>query len=120
MTAGGNSFPKEEHLKHNSEFQQLLRNASSVRDNGINLYFLEKPFLERSRLGVMISRRVFKRAVDRNRAKRKAREFFRLQKAKFQGSFDLLVKIVDGHKLFDNNNLEEVLAHLFKRAGVFG
>ena len=120
MTAGKNSFPKAERLKYNTEFQQLLRTASSVRENGINLYFLEKPFLEKSRLGIVVSRRVFKRAVDRNRAKRKAREFFRLQKVNFQGNFELFVKIIDGHKLFYNNNLEKVLRHLFKRAGVFG
>ncbi len=118
MTASGNSFPKTERLKRSSDFQQLLRNAHSVRENGINLYFSTSA--KKSRVGIIVSRRVFKLAVDRNRTKRKVREFFRLRKAKFQGSFDLVVRVVDGRKLFENNNLERTLTCLFERAGVFG
>ena len=119
MTASGNSFPKTERLKHSSEFRQLLKNESLVREDGVTLYFSKAPSQEKNRIGIIVSRRVFKRAVDRNRTKRKVREFFRLQKSKFQGRFDLVVKIVDGGNLFKDGNLERRLTHLFKRAGVF-
>jgi len=120
MTASGNSFPKTERIKRSRDFQQLLRNARSVRENGVNLYFSEMPPAKKSRIGIVVSKRVFKHAVDRNRTKRKVREFFRLQKMKFQGNFDLVVRVVDGRKLFENNNLDKTLTCLFSRAGVFG
>jgi len=118
MTASGNSFPKTERLRRTSEFRHILRNARSVQEEGVSLCFSENSSAVESRLGIVVSRRVFKRASDRNRAKRVARDFFRLRKLEFRASFDFVVRIVDGSKLFANNNLQRVLTHLFERAGV--
>ena len=119
MTASGNSFPKTERLKRASQFRQILKNAHSVREEGVNLYFLGNSSADKSRLGIVVSRRVFKHASDRNRVKRAVREFFRLRKSKFRASFDFVVRVVDGSKLFENNRLQEILTHLFERAKVF-
>jgi ribonuclease P protein component len=43
------------------------------------------------RLGVVVSRRTFRRAVDRNRAKRLLREAFRLNRSRLRGRVDLVL-----------------------------
>jgi ribonuclease P protein component len=43
------------------------------------------------RLGVVVSRRTFRRAVDRNRAKRLLREAFRLNRGRLQGRVDVVL-----------------------------
>ena len=117
MIASENSFSKAERLKQPAEFRGILRNARSIRENGVSLYFLENASTNKNRLGVVVSKRIFKRAVDRNRVKRITREFFRSNKPKLQANFDFVVKIIDGSKLFDDNNLEKSLNHLFHRVG---
>jgi ribonuclease P protein component len=44
------------------------------------------------RLGLIVPKRVFPRAVDRNRAKRVLREWFRSQQARL-GSRDILIRV---------------------------
>ena len=89
-----------------------------MREKGVALYFVENRPAEKSRLGIVVSRRVFKRARDRNRAKRIVREFFRLWKTRFQGNFDLVVRIIDHSNSCTHNSLREILIHLFRRAGI--
>ena len=43
------------------------------------------------RLGVVASKRTFRRAVDRNRAKRLLREVFRLNRHRFTGAVDVVL-----------------------------
>ena len=43
------------------------------------------------RLGVIASKRTFRRAVDRNRAKRLLREAYRLNRRRFSNKYDLVV-----------------------------
>ena len=117
MTASRNSFPKTERLKRTSEFRHVLKNARSVREDGVSLYFLENSPVRSSRLGVVVSRRVFKHATDRNRAKRIVREFFRLKQTEFRASFDFVVRFIEGSKSFNQNDLWNILTRLFERAG---
>ena len=118
MTASRNAFPKTERLKKPSDFRNVLKNSQVVCENGVCLYVSKNSALKASRFGVIIKRSVLKHATDRNRAKRISREFFRLRKAEFGNNFDLIVRINDSSKLFQQNNLRKTLAHLFSRAGV--
>lgn len=54
------------------------------------LWALESDF-ERARIGVVASRRTFRRAVDRNRARRLLRESFRLSQAELRGGVDFVL-----------------------------
>ena len=118
MTKGKTTFAKSERLKRPAEIRSLLKNAPSVRQSGVVLYFVKNQPSAPSRFAVTISKRVLKRAVDRNKAKRIAREYFRLSKPNFSGKFDLLVRISDGSKLFKDNELRINLNRLFKQAKI--
>jgi len=71
-----------------------------------------------ARLGLVVSRKVDKRAVGRNRIKRVMREYFRQNRAQLKpGAYVLLARA--GAKLADNAQLRHTLERLFIRAGVF-
>jgi len=68
--------------------------------------------------GVVVSKRVFRRAVDRNRAKRLMREAFRLKRHMLSGDVDL---IMVARKGIDGRICGEValdLEAVFRRAGL--
>ncbi|MBI4395300.1 MAG: ribonuclease P protein component, partial [Candidatus Omnitrophica bacterium] len=91
--------------------------ASSIRKGGVVLYYL-KSENENSRFAVRVGRGAFKRAVDRNRAKRIARECFRISKSRFRGSFDLLVKIERDDNLFLYKNLQQTVSALLNQSKI--
>ncbi len=111
MTVGNDSFPKTSRLKLASDFRGLLKNGKSSRQNGIAVYFKESD-QKKSRLGIIVSKRILKRAVDRNRAKRLIREFFRREKNHFNSNFDFLIRLYQSDNLLESNNLHKYLKAL--------
>lgn len=115
MTERHTSFPKLSRLKLASDFRELLKNGKFFRGNGIIVYF-RKSHATQNRLGIIVSKKILSRAVDRNRAKRIIREYYRKEKNKFQNNFDLIIWIVEGRNLFSDNNLRVTLEQLFIKA----
>lgn len=70
------------------------------------------------RLGVVASKRTFRRAVDRNRAKRLLREAFRLNRAHFNANRDLV--IIARRRILDvrRQSVEQEFVNLLHRAGI--
>ena len=70
------------------------------------------------RLGVVASKRTFRRAVDRNRAKRLLREAFRLSYARFNANHDLVIiarrRILDARR----QDVEQELVRLLRKARI--
>ena len=66
------------------------------------------------RLGLAISKKVYKKAVDRNLRKRLARETFRLQQAQLS-NFDVVVMAKKSRQA-DNKSLMADLSNLFSKA----
>ena len=116
MTSSKTSFPKTERLRRSAEFRDIVRNSRALREDGVALYVSQNDSNQTSRLGILVSRRALKRAVDRNRAKRLIREFFRVQKENFLRPADLVVRILDSSNLLKINNLQNVINRLFVRA----
>ena len=117
MTARHTTFPKTSRLKLASDFRNLLRNSKSFRENGLAIYF-RKSNASESRLGIIVSKRVFKRAVDRNKIKRLVREFYRKERNKIVLPNDIAIRVLEDRKLFELNNLQKYLNHLFKKANL--
>lgn len=76
------TYKREEKLKKNKLISQLFTGGSSVSAFPIKLIYLElehdSPF--KIQAGVSVSKRNFKRAVDRNKIKRLLREAYRKNK----------------------------------------
>jgi ribonuclease P protein component len=77
------TFGKEERLKSSLAIQDLLKNGHSLSLFPLKIYwnFPEgEPSKQPVRTAVLVPKRKFKRAVDRNMMKRRIREAFRLNK----------------------------------------
>lgn len=68
--------------------------------------------------GVVVSKRTFKRAVDRNRAKRLMREAFRLTRSQLTPTVDLILVARAGIKGRTCSEVMTDLGRLYQRAGI--
>jgi|SRR5690606_23287222 len=73
------TYPKNEKVKHRKLIEKLFTQGKSVSKYPLRLVFMEvgnsdEPF----QLSVSVSKKYFKKAVDRNRFKRLLRETYRL------------------------------------------
>ncbi|TGE14858.1 ribonuclease P protein component [Hymenobacter elongatus] len=88
------SFPKEEHLCRKKLIEELFGRGSSFGLYPLRVVWLPAaaPTSAPPQVLVSVSKRSFKRAVDRNYIKRLVREAYRLNKYR-------LVEAVDGHQV---------------------
>lgn len=91
------TFNKKEKLKSEKLIAQLFAEGQSVVAYPLRLVYLPAVFDNgvKVKAGVSVSKRHFKKAVDRNRIKRLMREAYRLQKSayfnNFSGSYALMI-----------------------------
>ena len=79
------SYPKKEKLKSQKLIEQLFSEGKSVSAYPLRMVFLKSEFNDDTQFktGVSVSKRNFKKAVDRNRIKRLLREAYRLNKSDY-------------------------------------
>ncbi len=85
-----NAYPKEEKLKKKSDIDLLLKKGKWISVDNIRIIYLpfsEKHPFESHKIGVSVSKKFFKKAVDRNRVKRLLRESYRLHKSVYFEAF---------------------------------
>jgi len=77
------SYPKEEKLKSKKIIDLLFSEGKSVGKYPLRLVYVQHDFEENIplKMGVSVSKKYFKKAVDRNYFKRILRECYRLNKA---------------------------------------
>jgi len=76
------SYSNKEKLKSKKIIEQLFAEGRSISNFPLRLIYLETHFEDDSKIktGVSVSKKKFKKAVDRNRIKRLLREAYRLEK----------------------------------------
>jgi len=107
------SFTKEERLLKPEEFARVRKTGKRLSTKSFTFYLLPND-LAIKRLGLAVSSRVGG-AVKRNRVKRLLREFFRLNKALFPESTDILVTVKTLEQI---KGLADVEAELKKALGL--
>ena len=82
-------FPHSARLTHKKDFQRVFDHATKSGDPCFTVLFTGNQ-QDHSRLGLAITKKMVKRAVDRNRIKRIVRESFRLNQHRL-GAVDIVV-----------------------------
>lgn len=79
------TFPKKEKLKSQKLIEKLFLEGKAVTAFPLRVLYLQTDFEDGTKIktGVSVSKRNFKKAVDRNRIKRLLREAYRLNKPEY-------------------------------------
>lgn len=80
-------YSKEEKLKQKKEIALLFEKGKWQTCGNLRIIFLKENLSQQLQFGVSVSKRFYKKAVDRNRIKRLLREAFRLNKSEFKTAF---------------------------------
>jgi ribonuclease P protein component len=113
---GSFSFPKSERLNKKKVIQELFDKGSSFYLYPFRVYFQQSLEQNSHQVIFSVSKRNFKRAVDRNLIKRRMREAFRLNKAGIPGTSKLqLAYIYTAKELLPFEQIQEKTVLSFKR-----
>jgi ribonuclease P protein component len=109
---------KSNRIGRNKEFDRAFKLGQSFYDKILGLKAVDNG-LSVSRLGILVSTKVSKKAVDRNRIKRQIRAIVREEWSKLKGGKDLVIivfpQILD--KKFEE--IKEYILKGFKRLGLY-
>lgn len=83
MNLGSFTYPEKEKLKSRKIIKRIFEEGKTIKSYPVLLRYLEIDD-ENSKIGVSVSKRNFKRAVDRISIKRQLREAYRLNKTELQ------------------------------------
>ena len=89
MTEKVFTFPGSCRLKKKAEFQEVRSRGEKLYTRNLIIYYLKNQ-LSHPRLGITVSKKVSKKAVLRNKIKRRIREIFRIHQNELD-SCDILV-----------------------------
>ena len=93
----------------------VYSNGSSVRTQKITVKFAKNPHRKDSRFAVVVSKKVLKSAVGRNRIRRRVYEIIRHELPKIDGTFDVAVMIFHKSvKDISHEELKENIVNTFK------
>lgn len=81
-----NRYPKNKRLKSRNHITHLFKKGKWLVCGNLRIIFIENNG-EDPKVGVSVSKRYFKRAVDRNRIKRLLRESYRLNQTLYYKAF---------------------------------
>jgi len=111
------TFPRTKRLTHNNEYQAVFREPDIRFRMGDILLLAKKNNTVTSRLGLSVSKKHLKHAVDRNIFKRMTRESFRKQNN--LPYCDIIIIALKGIRNVSHTELTDSLASLWKKLAEF-
>ena len=103
---------------HNS-LRFVYKNGQAIRSRLITIKTISNQHRKQTRIAVVVSKKVFKKAVQRNRVRRQIYEYARIRLLKNSNIYDIAIIISSGEILTTpHNEMIEMLNQLFLQAGL--
>ena len=97
----------------------VYQNGQTVRSHLMTIKYITNPHRKSSRLAVIISKKVLKSAVGRNRIRRRVYEYIRPQLLKLDKTYDIAIIISSNDMLYiSQDDLINQIDQLFDQSGV--
>lgn len=98
----------------------LYKNAAAFRSHFFTIKLIKNPRRKRSRFSVVVSKKVHKSAVGRNRIRRRLYELLRAEYPKLNGVYDIALIVTNGETLgAESEDLRASLRSLLEQADVY-
>ncbi len=107
-------FTKQHRLLNSAAFKRVFQKRKKISRKNGGLY-LARNDLHFSRLGITVSKKVSRKAVQRNRIKRLVREYFRHNQESLSG-YDVIFNAYPGCAELNNSEINRLLDTLWQRA----
>lgn len=108
---------KEYRLTKTKEFENVFDNGKAFFTKILGIKYA-KNNLDVTRFGILISAKISKKAVVRNKIKRRLREIIRLHFDKIKQGYDIVVLTRSGIKESDYEKLERDMGYAMSRANL--
>ncbi|MCA9339191.1 ribonuclease P protein component [Candidatus Saccharibacteria bacterium] len=97
----------------------LYRNGKIIRTPDLTLRYIQNSNRVHSRYTVIVSKKVLKSAVKRNRIRRRIYEIIRKENIQVQPSFDIAISVFSADLLeVSHDELRKKITSLFKKANI--
>jgi len=108
-------LPVRNRLKKKKDFERIFKEGQGFKQGFLYLK-IKKNNLESSRFGFIVSKKFAKKAVIRNKIKRRLRELIKIKLPEIKKGIDGIIIAIPGLKTTDFQQLEEIINKLFKKA----
>lgn len=108
-------------LSHRNRFhghgslRYLYRNGKRERTQNFGLHYIKNPKRDQSRFAVVVSKKIYKSAVKRNRIRRRVYEIIRLELERISPPQDIVITVFTPEILtIDSDKLKKQLLEILK------
>ena len=109
---------KENRLKKKKDFEEVFKKGKGFREDFLFLK-IKKNELGVSRIGFVVSKKISRKAVQRNKIKRRLREVMKFYLSKIETGFDIVFLAKPGIGEKDFQEIKEIAQKIFKKAKIF-
>jgi len=110
-------LPKANRLKKKQDIEWVFKKGKGFKEDFLILK-ITKNRLSQARFAFVISQKVSKKAVIRNKIRRQLSEVIRMRLKKLKKGIDVLLITLPGFAIKDFWEMDEVIDKLFKKAGI--
>ncbi|MDN5819305.1 MAG: ribonuclease P protein component [bacterium] len=113
-------IPYKQRFHGHGSLRYLYRNGDAVRSRTVTIKYITNPMRKNHRLAVVISKKVLKSAVRRNRVRRRIYEIMRLEMTKIDKPQDIALLVFSSEVLsMSHDELKTTIKHLLNQAGLY-
>jgi len=114
-----NMLPKKNRLTRDKEFDRVFKNGKSSYNNIVGFKVINNN-LNINRFGIIVGKKVSKKAVERNKIKRQIRAIIRSKKLeKIKQGYDCLIIALPKIKLTNYQTIEKSITNNFIKLKIF-
>ena len=110
-----NMLAQKNRLKKKKDFDRVFKKGKGFKENFLFMKAV-KNGLEITRFGFVVSKAFSKKAVSRNKIKRRLREIIKSKESEVKKGFDVTLIVMKGLEKQDVSETEETVNNLFKKA----
>lgn len=107
-------LPKENRLTHRKDFDNTFKKGKGAFSDILGIKFIENN-LEESRFGIVVSNKISKKAVIRNKIKRQLREIIHQNLDEIKNRSDVVIICRPGIEKKEFQEIEQTILKTFKK-----